>query len=177
MDIQLLFNGRRKICTTACKRNKFSELGKWINTIMTLQALAHMCTPPLPGSSSPQANPVVLINNNNECDSGNRRGRQWAGAGCRPRCLNIYVGLLKHMSSYFSGASTIDPDAVWLPWIPARGIWTQAPPSRFNVASLIQRPCPFSYPSHYSQKLKTHLLPEISLAAFTPENRFLLQLL
>ena len=57
----LLFNEHRKICTTTCKRNRFSELGKWINTIMTLQASEHTCTPFLPvsfprlsGSPGPQ---------------------------------------------------------------------------------------------------------------------------
>ena len=57
----LLFNERRKLCTTTCKRNRLSELGKWINTIMTLQAFVHTRTPFLPvsfpklsGSPGPQ---------------------------------------------------------------------------------------------------------------------------
>lgn len=66
-----------------------------------------------------------IITNNNECSSENRSSKQWTWARCFPRCLNIYIGLLKYISSFLQ-ASMTDPHPITLLWTPARAAWTQA---------------------------------------------------
>lgn len=68
-----------------------------------------------------------IITNNNECSSENRSSKQWTWTRCFPRCLNIYIGLLKYISSsFFLQASMSDPHPITLLWTPARAAWTQA---------------------------------------------------
>lgn len=52
------------------------------------------------------------------------------------RCLNIYVGLLNHISSYFFRPFTLYLYSIRLPGTPARGVWTQAPSSMFLCSFL-----------------------------------------